>query len=128
MKIKTICGIIIASNNPEKLAEFYSTVFDVIFERELHGNLAEHFGVDIGEIHLGIHPPEILGKSEVGNSSVSIAYNIDSLDSILKRLADLNALEVTAPHDEGFGMIASYEDPDGNQFEVVQLSYEFGSK
>lgn len=24
-------------------------------------------------------------------------------------------------------MVAAYEDPEGNQFEVVELSYEFGS-
>jgi predicted enzyme related to lactoylglutathione lyase len=127
MKIKSICGVIIASKKPEKLAEFYSTIFEVNFERELHGDLIEHFGVDIGEIHLGIHPPENLGKSEVGNSSVSIAYNVDSLNIILERLADLDALEVTAPRDKGFRMVATYKDPDGNQFEVVELSYEFGS-
>ncbi len=127
MKIKSICGVILASVNPQKLAEFYGSVFDVEFERELHGGLVEHFGIDIGEIHLGIHPPENLGKSEVGNSSVSIAYNVDSLSEILQRLSNLGATEVTPPHDEGFGMVATYQDPEGNQFEVLELSYEFES-
>ena len=127
MKIKSICGVILASSNPQKLAEFYGSVFDVTFELEVHGGLIEHYGIDIGEIHLGIHPPENLGKSEVGNSSISIAYNVDSLSGVLQRLSELSAVEITAPHDEGFGMVASYQDPEGNQFEVVELSYEFGS-
>ena len=76
---------------------------------------------------IGIHPPENLGRSETGHSTVSIAYNVESLDAVIKRLTDLHAVEITAPHDEGFGMVASYEDPEGDQFEVVELSYEFGS-
>lgn len=127
MNLKSICGVILASNNPEKLAAFYSSLFDIAFEREQHGDLIEHYGIDIGEIHLGIHPPENLGKTEVGNSSISIAYNVDSLSDVLKRLGEQNAVEVLPPHDEGFGMVASYKDPEGNQFEVVELSYEFGS-
>ena len=127
MKIKSICGVIIASKDPQKLAEFYSSVFEVEFERELHGDLVEHFGIDIGTIHLGIHPPENLGRSEVGNASVSIAYNVDSLDDVSQRLSKLGAEEVTAAHDEGFGMVATYKDLEGNQFEVVELTYEFAS-
>ena len=49
MNMKSICGVIIASNNPEQLAGFYSSVFDISFERELHGDLVEHFGIDIGD-------------------------------------------------------------------------------
>ena len=127
MNIKSVCGVILASNNPEKLAAFYSAIFDVTIGRENHGDLIEHFGIDIGEVHLGIHPPENLGMSEVGNSSVSIAYNVNSLSDVLTRLTQQNAVEVFPPHDEGFGMVASYKDPEGNQFEVVELTYEFGN-
>ena len=127
MTIKSICGVIIASNDPQLLAEFYGEVFDVPFEKELHGDLQEHYGVDIGEIHLGLHPLENLGKSEVGNSSISIAYNVSSLEEVITRLSKLNSKQVFPPHDEGFGMVATYKDPEGNQFEIVELSYEFGS-
>ena len=127
MKIKSICGVIIASRNPKALAEFYSQVFDVPFEEELHGDLETHYGVDIGEVHLGIHPPENLVLAEVGNSSISVAYNISSLEDVMSRLSKANAVQVLAPHDEGFGMVATYKDPEGNQFEIVELNYEFGS-
>lgn len=127
MNIRSICGVIIASRDPKDLAEFYSYVFSVPFEKEMHGGLEEHYGADIGEVHVGIHPPHNLGKSEVGASSISIAYNVDSLEQVMARLADLGAVQVIAPHDEGFGMVATYKDPDGNQFEIVELSYEFGN-
>ncbi|MCW8109724.1 VOC family protein [Alteromonas ponticola] len=125
MKIKSLCGVIIAANNPKALAAFYSHVFAVNFEEEDHGGLDVHYGVDIGQIHLGIHPAKNLGKTEVGNASISIAYNVDSLSDIASRLAQVNAVQVTPPHDEGFGLVASYKDPEGNPFEVVELNYAF---
>jgi len=32
---------------------------------------------------------------------------------------------VQPPHDEGFGPVTSCLDPDGNEFELVELNYEF---
>lgn len=125
MKLKSICGVIIASRDPEALAEFYSHVFSVPFERETHGDLDVHYGVDIGKVHLGIHPPQNLGRSEVGRSSILIAYNVDSLEQVMARLSEVSSLQVLPPHDQGFGMVATYQDPDGNPFEIVELSYEF---
>jgi hypothetical protein len=28
-------------------------------------------------------------------------------------------------HDEGFGKVARYTDPEGNPFEIIELSYQF---
>ena len=127
MKTKSICGVILASRDPKALADFYSKALGLTFEREEHGGLDVHFGVDIGEIHFGIHPPKNLGRPEVGRSSTSIAFNVDSLATVAATLKELGAVQITEPHDEGFGMVASYEDPEGNPFEVVELSYDFGS-
>jgi predicted enzyme related to lactoylglutathione lyase len=43
------------------------------------------------------------------------------------RLARLGAACVWPPHDEGFGRVASFLDPEGNLFEVVELSHQFGA-
>ena len=56
MSVTSVCGIILASPDPKALAEFYSDALGISFEREEHGGLLEHFGVDIGEVHFGIHP------------------------------------------------------------------------
>jgi predicted enzyme related to lactoylglutathione lyase len=97
MSVISVCGIILASPNPKALAEFYSDALGISFEREEHGGLLEHFGVDIGEVHFGIHPPENLGKTSAGNSSVSIAFNVESLQQVISRLEELGAIEVIAP-------------------------------
>jgi predicted enzyme related to lactoylglutathione lyase len=127
MSVKSICGVILASPNPEALAKFYSSALGIDFEREEHGGLLEHYGADIGEVHFGIHPPENLSKPSAGNSSTSIAFNVESLQQVVARLNEMGAVEVSAPHNEGFGMTATYADPLGNFFEVVELDYEFGA-
>lgn len=127
MNAKSICGVILASRDPKALADFYLAALDLQFEPEEHGGLKTHFGVDIGEVHFGIHPPENLSTPVVGNSATSIAFNVDSLEAALRSLDRLGAKQIAAPHDEGFGMVAAYEDPEGNRFEIVELEYEFGS-
>ncbi len=125
MSVKSICGVILVSNSPEALAKFYSEALQVEFQREDHGGLAPHWGTDIGAIHFGIHPPENFKRSPTTPTGTVIAYDVDSLAESQKRIETLGGKCVTPPHDEGFGTVASYLDPGGNQFEIVELSYEF---
>ena len=125
MSLRSICGVIVLSDDPRRLAEFYGRVLRCNFEREDHGDLAEHFGVDIGEIHFGIHPPSNFQRVRPGGASVAIAFNVSSLEDAMTTLHELGATQVQAPHDEGFGPVTSFLDPDGNTFELVELSYEF---
>lgn len=127
MTVKSICGVILAAKDAEALSRFYAEAFGLSFEREEHGGLLEHFGVDIDRVHFGIHPVENLHKDAVGNASVSIAFNVDSLESVAARLRRLGARQLSDPHDEGFGRVAAYQDPEGNPFEVVELRHEFNA-
>jgi len=125
MRLKSICGVIIPSNNPGRLARFYGRVLGCEFQREDHGDLAEHFGVDVGEIHFGIHPPVNFRRIEPGEPRPR-SRSTSLLSEAMAVLDDLGAQQVQPPRDEGFGPVTSYLDPDGNQFELVELSYEFG--
>jgi hypothetical protein len=51
---------------------------------------------------------------------------VTSLAACRRRLKRLRARCVLPPHDEGFGPVACYADPEGNLFEIVELKYEFG--
>lgn len=128
MGLKSVCGVILVSENPRRLAAFYGHVLEVEFEAEEHGDLQPHFGVDAGLLHFAIHPPENSNRLVPGNSNVTIAFNVESLEKTMARLRQVDAPQVQAPHDEGFGPVASYSDPDGNTFEIVELNYEFGTE
>lgn len=125
MSLRSICGVILLSENPRSLAEFYGRVLGCTLEREDHGDLAEHFGIDVGEVHFGIHPPSNFQRVSPGGASAAIAFNVSSVSEAMTVLAELGARQVQPPHDEGFGLVTSYLDPDGNQFELVELAYEF---
>ena len=123
--VKSICGAILMSRDPDGLARFYAEALGLTFEREDHGGLAPHWGVDIGRVHFGIHPPENFRSPTSGQGSVVLTFDVDSLSECEARLKALGAICVQEPHDEGFGLVASYADPDGNRFEVVELAYTF---
>lgn len=125
MAVKSICGAILVSNAPAALARFYSEALGLAFEREEHAGLAPHWGVDIGSVHFGIHPPENFKRRAAGQASVVLTFDVTSLPECQARLEKLGAPCIQPPHDEGFGSVASFADPDGNQFEVVELRYEF---
>ncbi len=126
MKVKSICGVILAAANPKALADFYADALNLTFEKEEHGGLATHYGVDLGAVHFGIHPSINLKKSGVGHASINVAFQVDSIDEMIENLQKLNAKQIIPPHDEGFGMTATFEDLEGNHFELVELSYQFG--
>lgn len=125
MGLKSICGVILVSADPARLAAFYGRVLGCRFEREEHGGLEPHFGTDVGEIHFGIHPPGNFRRRSAGAAATVVAFNVSSLQDAMRELAELGATQIQPPHDEGFGPVASYLDPDGNQFELVELNYTF---
>lgn len=90
--------------------------------------MLEHLGADIGEAHFGIHPPDNLGMPSAGDSTTSIAFIVESLREVMSRPEKLGATEIAARHEEDFGLVATYANPQGNHFEIVGLEYEFGAQ
>ena len=125
MAVKSICGAILMARDPDSLARFYAEALDLSFSREDHAGLAPHWGVDIGNVHFGIHPPEDFDAKATGQGSVVLTFDVDSLAECQARLQQLGANCVQPPHDEGFGLVASFTDPEGNCFELVELTYQF---
>lgn len=48
-----------------------------------------------------------------------------SLAECRARFARLGGRCIQPPHDEGFGIVASFGDFEGHPFEIVELAYEF---
>jgi catechol 2,3-dioxygenase-like lactoylglutathione lyase family enzyme len=127
LRISSICGVIITTGNLERMVDFYQRVLGLPLEKEEHGELDIHYGVDLGALHFAIHPLSDFGETTPGNAAVKIAFTVDSLKSYVSRLAAEGYQPVQAPHDEGFGPVASFRDPDDNLIELVELRYEFKS-
>jgi predicted enzyme related to lactoylglutathione lyase len=125
MPVRSICGTILMGRNPDALARFYAEALGLSFDREEHAGLSPHWGVDIGTVHFGIHPPENFKRSVAGQGSVVLTFDVTSLPECQARLERLGAPCLQPPHDEGFGLVASFSDPEGNLFEIVELTYRF---
>jgi predicted enzyme related to lactoylglutathione lyase len=127
MAVTSICAVILLSDDVEALVKFYAAGLDLEFEREDHGGLDTHYGVDIGEVHFGIHPPSNF-EGRGPSRATPIAFAVTSVDEHLPKLKALGAIVVVEPHDEGFGPVVTCADPQGNLFELVELQYEFGGE
>ena len=120
----SVCGVVLFTEDPLRLARFYTEVLGVAFEREEHGGLAAHYGADVGETHFGLHPPTNFAQS-VGATRSAVAFAVEALEPYLERLERLGAPVVLPPHDEGFGRTTTYADPEGHLLELVELDYAF---
>jgi catechol 2,3-dioxygenase-like lactoylglutathione lyase family enzyme len=126
MPVTSICGVILTTSRLKEMVEFYGEALGIPVQKEEHGELEVHYGTDFSnQIHFALHPPADFNLSEPGNASAKIAFTVDDLDAAIQRLAEQGHQPFIPAHDEGFGPVAAFRDPDGNVLELVQLQYEF---
>lgn len=123
--VKSICGVIITTNNMQGMVDFYKNLVGLPLEKEEHGDLDVHYGADIGDCHFGIHPPSSFQQTNPGNATTKIAFHVESLNKYLETFKRAGLEPVLGPKDEGFGQLACFYDPDGNLIELVELNYTF---
>ncbi len=116
-------SILVFSENPEKLAEFYKKVFDKKPEMEMEGYTGFQLGA--GWITIGPHD-KVKGKS---GTPERIIFNLETRDvkGEFERIKGIEGAEVIAqpygdeekPIEEGGGLVATFADPDGNYFQLM---------
>jgi catechol 2,3-dioxygenase-like lactoylglutathione lyase family enzyme len=125
MPISSICGVIITTDQLDRLVEFYRDLLGLPLEKEEHGDLEVHYGLDLGQVHFAIHPLADFGETVTGNATTKIAFTVDALSAYVTKLVAHGYQPVYGPRDEGFGPVAAFRDPAGNLIELVELRYEF---
>jgi uncharacterized protein len=105
----------IISPNAERARKFYAELFGwkVDSDPAMGGYSLIDTQSGEGAIGGGIGEPGAPGEGP----SVKIYMRVDDLDTYLERAEQLGGTRVLAPMDlpEGFGRIAVFADPDGNQ-------------
>lgn len=112
-------SLLLFSENPEALAKFYRQVFnaDPVWEAEEYSM----FPVGQGYITIGPHS-EVHGKNQ---DPGRIMFNLETekVQEEFERIKQLGAHIIKEPYapDEtgGEGLIATFEDPDGNYFQLM---------
>lgn len=123
--IRGLEAVLIGSENAKALANFYKEKVGLKLNEELemgdNGQKAYDFSLQEG---VGLY---ILDHSEVKSKShdpsrVMFNLEVDDIEAEAKRMKDENVKVVQdVYHVEGYGLIATFEDIDGNYFQFVQI-------
>lgn len=123
--IRGIESILLSSQNPKKLAMFYKDFvgLKLTLEAEMGDDNDEFFGFEMSKgTSLYILPhSKVKGKSQQPERYL-INFEVDAIEKEVKRLVKAGVkLVKDVYHVEGYGKIATFEDPDGNYFQFVQV-------
>lgn len=122
--IKGIDSVGIFSENPKILADFYKDKvgLNLTIEVEL-GEGEDLFGFEFGQgstLYITKHE-DVKGKNSKPERII-LNLEVDNIEEDAKRLDGLSVKKIQEVyHVEGYGLIATYEDPDGNYFQLVQV-------
>lgn len=113
-------SVLLFSENPKPLAEFYEKVFD----RKPNWDMDSYIGFKIGDAAITIGPhDEVHGNNE---HPQRIMFNFETKDvkAEFERIKETGAKVVKEPYDPSGGdeekyLIATFADPDGNYFQLV---------
>lgn len=110
-----LSSLLISSEQPEKLREFYEKVFDKKPDMDEGG----YFGWLVGKAFISFGPHDkVKGKS---NNPERIIFNFETneVKEEFERIKNLGAEVISEPYEMGEAWIATLSDPDGNYFQLM---------
>ena len=109
-------SILLSSENPKKLAEFYSKVLGKKPDMDDNG----YTGFLVGKCFLSIGPHDKVHGKNQNPERILFNFETEDVKGEFKRVKDLGAKVVAEPYSMGEGYwIATLADPDGNYFQFV---------
>ena len=122
--IKGVDSILIASENPKVLADFYKEKVGAEYIDEfVYGeDSATGYMLKLGSVGLNILPhSEVHGKND-SPARIMVNIEVDDCEKECQKVKDNGVKVITEMyHMEGYGYIGTFEDPDGNYFQLVQV-------
>ena len=123
--IKGIESILLNSENARKLADFYKNVIGLkqTMEAEFGENNEELFTFEMtnSSALVILYHSKMKGKNGSPERYI-LNFEVDDIDQESKKLDDKKVKKIQDKyHVEDYGFIVTYEDPDGNYFQLVQV-------
>jgi predicted enzyme related to lactoylglutathione lyase len=119
MNVESVSAVLFYSPDPARLAQFYRAHLGIPFELDRHGAIREHQEADLGDIHLAVLKGRGPGADGGG---ISTTFRVHGLDAFAKRLGEAGTPLLQPILDLGEGKrVASFRDPDGNAFNLVEI-------
>ena len=120
--IRFLSGLILVSEQPERLVDFYRDVLGLPLAEERHGDTAPHWACELGDVHFAIHPVADYEGEPTATGAVKLAFMIFDLAGFVRWL-EARGVPLCYPPAE-FGTesrITAIRDPDGNLIELTEL-------
>jgi len=121
-QIEFLSAVLIVSENPARLAQFYCEVVGIPLKDEAHGTSLPHYGCNLGDTHFAIHPVGTFPDGRYGVGAVKLALNVFDINALVERMKSKDVKLLYPPHDTGFFISTAINDPDGNFIEFTQMS------
>jgi len=119
--INQVSALLLVSEDPEKLAKFYTRAFGLKFKTEHHDDMDVHYGAFIGSVHIGIHPPANFPEgTETGKGGVKVAFDTLDFDYLVEHLRTEGIPLLYEPVKNAWSIMTALRDPDGNFIELLQ--------
>ena len=122
--IKGLDSVLIGSENSKALADFYKDKVGLEFESEFEYGEEEEAGFmfKVGGVGLTIMPHSDIKGQNSNPARVMLNIEVDDEEAEVKKLKGAGVKCVAEIyHVEEYGYIATFEDPDGNYFQLVQV-------
>ncbi len=107
--------IVIRSNQPKELSEFYEQL-GLKFDYHRHGKGTWHYSTEIGETVFEIYP--LMKHQEIPDKSLRLGFTVDNLDELITTLKRKNHKIVREPKKSEWGYFAIIKDIDGRKIEL----------
>lgn len=123
--IRSIDGIMLSSSDAKKLSAFYrDTVgLKVTMEAEMGDGKNKVYGFSTkgGSDFVVMDHSKVKGKNPHPERYI-INFEVDDIEAEVKRMKSAKVkLIQDIYHIQEYGQVATFEDPDGNYFQVVQI-------
>ncbi len=120
--IKKLDGILLSSANSKKLADFYKKVVGLKCTGEWEVGEKGEAGFEFAGVKMFINQHSgVKGKSK-DPARYMLNFEVDDIEKEVARLKKAKARVIADTyHIEGYGLIATFQDVDGNYFQFVQV-------
>lgn len=119
--IKKLEGVLLSSGDSTKLADFYKNIVGLKQGMEYEMEDGQK-GYSFDDVSLFINPhSEVKGKNKNPERFI-LNFEVDDIEKDVEKIKKNGAKQTKdIYHIEGYGLISTFEDPDGNFFQVVQV-------
>ena len=121
-RIRFLSAILLTSRNAARLTEFYRDVLGLPLVEERHGNVPQHWGCELGDVHFAIHRRD--GAPPPG--PIRLAFWVFDLKTFAEDL-ERRGVRLRYPIRRlgPTSLITAIVDPEGNEIELTQMGEDW---